>query len=144
MKKRVLILCTGNSCRSQMAEGIWNELAGATWRADSAGSDPSGSVHPLAIEAMREIDIDISHNRSKHVDEFIDTPIDLCVTACDNAQRSCPALPNAKRTLHWPFDDPADATGTNEERLAEFRRVRDEIRAAIATFLRDEPRADGT
>jgi arsenate reductase len=133
--KRVLILCTGNSCRSQMAEALWNMLAAGQWSAVSAGSKPAGYVHPLAVEAMRELGADLSHNRSKHLDEFRDEPLDLVVTVCDNAKESCPVLPGAKQTLHWPFDDPADFQGTHEERLVSFRRVRDEIRQKIASFL---------
>jgi len=135
MKKRVLILCTGNSCRSQMAEGLWNALGDGKWLAFSAGSSPSGFVHPLAIKVMREIGIDISANRSKHIDEFANESFDLVVTVCDNAKEACPAFPGAKRTEHWPFDDPADTNETGDHQLAVFRRVRDEITAAIRTYL---------
>jgi len=135
MTKRVLILCTGNSCRSQMAESLWNSLGGGQWRADSAGSKPAGYVHPLAIEAMKELGQDLSTAQSKHVDRFVDEPIDLVVTVCDSAKESCPALPSAKETVHWPFFDPADATGTDEEKIAVFRDVRDQIKARIERFL---------
>ncbi|MBI1249006.1 arsenate reductase ArsC [bacterium] len=134
--KRVLILCTGNSCRSQMAEAIWNDLGQGEWKADSAGSKPSGYVHPLAIFAMKEWDIDISANQSKLASDFQNEPFDLVVTVCDNAKQDCPVYPGAKETLHWPFDDPADATGTDEEKMPTFRRVRDEIKEKIAHFLR--------
>ena len=134
--KRVLILCTGNSCRSQMAEAIWNDLGKGEWSADSAGSKPSGYVHPLAIAAMKEWDIDISANRSKLASDFQNEPFDLVVTVCDNAQQDCPVYPGAKQTLHWPFDDPADATGTDEEKMPTFRRVRDEIKEKIDHYLR--------
>lgn len=133
--QRVLILCTGNSCRSQMAEALWEKLGRGEWQAESAGSKPSGYVHPLAIEAMRELDVDISTYRSKSLDEFRDQPFDLVVTVCDNARESCPAFPGAKQTLHWPFDDPADAAGDDAQKLVTFRRVRDEITQRIAEFL---------
>lgn len=136
--KRVLILCTGNSCRSQMAEELWETLGAGEWQADSAGSKPSGYVHPLAIEAMRELDIDLSENTSKSLDQFTDQDFDLVVTVCDNAKESCPVFTGATLTLHWPFDDPADATGSDEEKMKTFRRVRDEIKAKIQTFLADE------
>jgi len=132
---RVLILCTGNSCRSQMAQALWESLAGARWEVASAGSRPSGYVHPLAIRAMQELGIDISANTSKSLDLFQHEAFDLVVTVCDNARESCPVFPGAKASLHWPFDDPAVVTGTEEERMLEFRRVRDEIKNRIATFL---------
>ena len=133
--QRVLILCTGNSCRSQMAEALWESLGKGDWKADSAGSKPSGFVHPLAVRAMRELDIDISENQSKSLDQFRDDSFDLVVTVCDNARGSCPVFPGTKATLHWPFDDPADATGTEDEQITTFRRVRDEIKDKIAAHL---------
>ena len=132
---RVLILCTGNSCRSQMAEALWESLGRGNWQSESAGSKPSGYVHPLAIEAMRELGIDISTNISKSLDPFQDEAFDLVVTVCDHARESCPHFPGAKQTLHWPFDDPADASGADEEKLVVFRRVRDEIKEKIQTYL---------
>jgi len=135
MSKRVLILCTGNSCRSQMAEGLWRKLGVGEWESDSAGSNPAGYVHPLAIEAMREVGIDLSAARSKHVDEFAGQAFDLVITVCDNAREACPIFPGAKQTLHWPFDDPAQESGDNEHKLVVFRRVRDEISHRIAAFL---------
>jgi arsenate reductase (thioredoxin) len=134
MKKRVLILCTGNSCRSQMAEGIWNALGDGRWLAFSAGSSPSGFVHPLAIEVMREVGIDISANRSKHIDDFANESFHLVVTVCDNAKEACPAFPGAKQTEHWPFDDPTGTTETGDDQRAVFRRVRDEITDAIRAY----------
>lgn len=133
--KRVLILCTGNSCRSQMAEGLWRELGAGQWEAVSAGSKPAGYVHPLAIQAMKEIGIDLSSGVSKSAEPFADQRFDVVVTVCDNAREACPVFPGAGVTLHWPFDDPAHAVGTEEERMAEFRRVRDEIRSAIQNYL---------
>ncbi len=133
--KRVLILCTGNSCRSQMAEALWNNLGQGEWSAASAGSKPAGYVHPLAVRAMRELDSDISANESKSLAEFQNQPFDLVVTVCDNAKESCPAFPGARQTLHWPFDDPAHAGGSDEEKMQVFRRVRDEIAARIREYL---------
>jgi arsenate reductase (thioredoxin) len=135
MTKRVLILCTGNSARSQMAEGLWNQYASGEWKAESAGSSPAGYVHPFAIQAMAEIGIDISRGRSKSVDEVVGQNVDLAVTVCDNAKKSCPVLPGAKERLHWPFDDPAAATGGDDQKLWAFRRVRDEIAARIRAYL---------
>jgi len=93
-------------------------------------------VHPLAIQAMQELDIDLTANTSKSLDQFKDQPFDLVVTVCDNAKESCPVFPGAKETLHWPFDDPADAVGTDEEKMTLFRRVRDEIKEKIQTYLK--------
>ena len=133
--KRVLFLCTGNSCRSQMAEGLVNCYLGNEWRAYSAGTDPAGYVHPLAVRAMSELGIDISRQRSKSTDELRETQFDLVVTVCDNAAENCPVwLGNGHRT-HTGFEDPAQAAGSDEERLAVFRRVRDEIRREILNFL---------
>lgn len=133
--KRVLILCTGNSCRSQMAETLWETLGDGEWESESAGSKPSGYVHPLAIRAMQELDIDISQNTSKSLEQFRDQMFNLVVTVCDNAKESCPVFPGATETLHWPFDDPADATGTDDEKMFVFRRVRDEIKETIQNYL---------
>lgn len=135
MTQRVLILCTGNSCRSQMAEALWESLGEGNWVSDSAGSKPSGYVHPLAIQAMHDLDIDITANTSKSLDQFRDEEFDLIVTVCDNAKESCPVFPGAKQTFHWPFDDPADATGTDDDKMVVFRRVRDEIKDKIQTYL---------
>ena len=135
MTKRVLILCTGKSCRSQMAGALWQQLARGSWQAASAGARPAGYVHPLAVTAMSEIDLDISENESKHVDQYKEAVFDLVITVCDSARDSCPTLAGAKQTLHWPFEDPADATGSEEQKLAVFRRVRDEIRDQIEEYL---------
>ena len=133
--KRVLSLCTGNSCRSQMAERLWVELGAGQWEAESAGSKPSGYVHPLAIQAMGELGFDISANASKSLEPFQGQPFDLVVTVCDNAQEACPTFPGARQMLHWPFDDPADAVGSEEEQMIVFRRVRDEIQTKIQAYL---------
>ena len=136
MSKRVLILCTGNSCRSQMAEALWEKLGDGEWDSESAGSKPSGYVHPLAIRAMQELEIDISQNARKSLEQFRDQNFDLVVTVCDNARESCPVFLGATKALHWPFDDPADATGTDDEKMVVFRRVRDEIKSTIQNYLR--------
>ena len=132
--KRVLILCTGNSCRSQMAEGLFRKLAGSAYEVHSAGTRPS-VLHPMAVEAMAAIGIDISRQRSKDVAEYSGSAFDLVITVCDNARESCPVFPGATRRLHWPFTDPAEASGTEEERMQVFSRVRDEIESRIRRFL---------
>jgi arsenate reductase len=118
-----------------MAEGFWNRLGQGTWQAVSAGSKPAGYVHPLAIRAMREVGIDLSHNESKSLAPLLGEAFDLMITVCDHAREACPTFPGAMETLHWPFDDPADAAGTEAEQWAEFCRVRDEIRTRIAEYL---------
>ena len=128
MKQSVLFLCTGNSCRSQMAEGLLRHLAGDRFEVSSAGTAPAG-VNPSAIEAMHELGIDISGQRSKHVDELRGRPFDLVVTVCDRAREACPVFPGAARMLHWGFDDPAG------QPPAVFRRVRDEIALKIRDLL---------
>jgi arsenate reductase len=130
----VLVLCTGNSCRSHLAEGILRAAAGDTLRVASAGSKPAGYVHPLAVEVMREIGIDISSHRSKHLSEFLDQPVETVITVCGNADQVCPMFPGQVNRHHWGFDDPAHATGTTEEQLAVFRRVRDEIRRVFEAY----------
>ena len=133
-KPRVLILCTGNSCRSHMAEGILRAATGDLLEVHSAGSNPAGSVHPKAIEALREIDIDISAHTSKHMNDFLDRDIDTVITVCGHADQACPVFPGQMHRHHWPFDDPAHATGPEEEVAAEFRRVRDEIRRVFEAY----------
>ena len=137
-KLRVLFLCTGNSCRSQMAEGLLRNLADDRYEALSAGSKPAGFVHRKAIAAMRNIGIDLSLLRSKSIDEFL-TPggplPDLIISVCSAAEQDCPTFPGSVQRLHWPFDDPAGATGTDQQQLAEFERVRDEIRDALQARL---------
>jgi arsenate reductase (thioredoxin) len=130
MKPKVLFLCTGNSARSQMAEGYLRHAASEKFEALSAGIEPKG-LNPLAIEAMREIGIDISRQRSKDVVTLLGQPIPYVVTVCDNARERCPIFPGTWKFIHWSFDDPAEASGAYEERLAVFRRVRDEIIANI-------------
>jgi arsenate reductase len=133
-KKRVLILCTGNSARSQMAEGLLRRMAGDRFEVLSAGVEPS-HVRPQAIEAMREIGIDISGHRSKSVDEFAGEKFDYVITVCDNARQRCPVFPGKTERIHWSFDDPAKAEGDEETVLAVFRRVRDEIESRLREFV---------
>lgn len=133
-KPTVLILCTGNSCRSHLAEGVLRAAAGDFLNVVSAGSKPAGYVHPLAIRAMQEIGIDISSHRSKSWNEFLAAPVETVITVCGNADQACPIFPGQVNRHHWPFDDPAHATGADDEKLAVFRRVRDEIRAKFSAY----------
>ena len=123
----VLVLCTGNSCRSHMAEGILRSAAQGRFRVASAGSKPAGYVHPLAIKAMAEIGIDISAHTSKHMNDFLSQPVETVITVCGNADQACPMFPGQLNRYHWGFDDPAHVAGSDEEIMAVFRRVRDEI-----------------
>lgn len=135
VEKTVLFLCTGNSCRSQMAEGLVNHFLGESWRAVSAGTEPSGYVHPLAVAAMAELDIDISTGRSKSAEEFRTRPLDLVITVCDDAAENCPLWLGRGRVVHHAFQDPAKAEGTEAEKMVVFRRVRDEIGDWLLPFL---------
>ncbi len=135
-KKRVLVLCTGNSCRSQMAEGWINHLLGTGWEAHSAGTAPAPRVHPLAVKAMAEAGVDISGARPEHVGACLDQPWDLVVTVCEPAKEACPFFPRHVRKLHLPFFDPAVAEGTDDEKMTVFRRVRDEIRDRLVPEVR--------
>ena len=132
--KRVLILCTGNSARSQMAEGLLRNLGGDQFEVFSAGTEPS-VVNPLAIEAMREMHIDISGHRSKSVEEFLGEEFDYVITVCDNAKEHCPIFSGNTQRLHWSFIDPAAAEGDEAARLAVFRRVRNEILQRLRLFV---------
>jgi len=134
--KRVLVLCTGNSCRSQMAEGWINHLLGDQWEARSAGTAPAARVHPLAVHAMAEVGVDISGGKPEHVDGYLDQPWDLVVTVCDSAKETCPVFPRPVERIHVSFSDPAAASGTDEEKMAVFRRVRDEIRQRLVPEVR--------
>ena len=136
MKQRVLFLCTGNSCRSQMAEAIVNTQPAGSWQAVSAGTAPSGYVHPKAITVLAEIGIEWQGHNSKHTDQFRDIPFDLVVTVCDAAAENCPVWLGQGRRVHLGFPDPAAATGTEEEVLAVFRSVRDAISKQIPALLR--------
>ena len=140
-KPTILILCTGNSCRSQLAEGVLRHAAGDRFEVASAGSKPTGRVHPLAIAVLKEIGIDISGHRSKHLDEFLTRKIETVITVCGNADAACPVFPGQVNRHHWPFDDPGHTTGTEEEILAAFRRVRDEIHRTFGAYA--DGRRDG-
>jgi arsenate reductase len=134
-KQSVLILCTGNSARSQMAEGLLRHMAGGRFEVASAGTKPS-IVRPEAIQAMKEIGISLAGHRSKSVDEFVGKPIDYVITVCDNAKESCPVFSGPTTRMHWPFEDPpAPHEGTEEERLAVFRTVRDQMKGRLASEL---------
>lgn len=130
-RKRVLILCTGNSCRSQMAEGWIQHELGSVWEARSAGTRPAGEVHPLAVRAMAEAGVDISGGRPKRVDTYLDHDWDLVITVCDSAKESCPLFPRPVEQIHVSFSDPAAAEGTEQERMAVYRSVRDAIRERL-------------
>lgn len=133
--KSILVLCTGNSCRSHMAEGILRHLASDLFTVHSAGSNPSGYVHPLSIEVLSEIGIDISAHTSKHMDQFLNQQIDTVITVCGNADQACPSFPGQLNRYHWGFDDPAHAEGTDEEVKAVFQRVRDEIMMTLTAYV---------
>ncbi len=135
-KRRILILCTGNSARSQMAEGLLRTLSAGTLEAHSAGTHPAG-LNPLAVEVMREIQIDISVQRSKSVDEFAGQTFDTVITVCDNARQECPVFPGAPEMIHFSLEDPAVVEGTREQKLAAFRRTRDELTARLRLLLQN-------
>ena len=134
MKKRVLFLCTHNSARSQMAEGLLRKMAGDRFEVSSAGTERT-RVQPLAIEAMREIGIDISGHSSKTLDAFEGQTFDYVITVCDRANESCPIFPGTTERIHWSFEDPTAATGTDEKRLRVFRTVRDAIQQRLRMFV---------
>jgi len=134
LKPLILILCTGNSCRSHMAEGILREVAGDVLNVQSAGSAPTGSVHPLAILTLGEIGIDISSHTSKHMNEFLSGNVETVITVCDNADQACPSFPGQSYRHHWPFPDPAKAKGTEAEIRNVFEQVRDDIRRVFTDY----------
>ena len=133
-KTNVLILCTGNSCRSHMAEGILRAAAGDLLEVHSAGAIPSGYVHPKAIAVLAEMGIDISHHTSKHMNDFLDRDLDTVITVCANAKRTCPAFPGQVNRYHWGFDDPAKVEGSEEEVMEAFRLIRDQIRGVFEAY----------
>ena len=138
MKKKILILCTGNSCRSQMAEGFLKDMD-PELEVFSAGTNPSDRVHPRAVEVMNELGVDLSSNWPENVSEYLDQAFDYVITVCGGAKETCPTFQGkVGRNLHIGFDDPADATGTEEEILFEFRRIRDEIRRDFSKFYREQ------
>ena len=130
-RKRVLILCTGNSCRSQMAEGWVRHDLHRSWEVASAGTYPAGAVHPLAVRVMAEVGVDITAHRPKHVDSLAAADWDLVVTVCDSAREACPVFPAAAEQIHIGFPDPVAVQGSVDERLAAYRAVRDDIRARL-------------
>lgn len=134
--KRILVLCTGNSARSQMAEGLFRHFGGDAWEVQSAGTHPS-IVRPEAIAVMAELGIDLSEHRAKSVDEFTGQFFDYVVTVCDNARDNCPAFPSNAQRIHWSLEDPAGVEGSNEVRLAEFRRIRDQLTERVKQFFAD-------
>ncbi len=131
---RVLFVCTGNSARSQMAEALLRREGGAAFEVQSAGTEPKG-VHPLTVRTLAEVGIDVSGARSKSVTEFLDEPFDHVITVCDRARESCPVFPGEHESLHWSFDDPAEAAGSEGERLEVFRRVLGEVNQRILAFV---------
>ena len=133
-KPLILILCTGNSCRSHMAEGVLREVAGDVLNVQSAGSDPAGFVHPLAILTLAEIGIDISSHTSKHMNEFLSGNVETVITVCDNADQACPSFPGQSYRHHWPFPDPAKVKGTELEIRNAFEQVRDDIRRVFTDY----------
>ena len=141
MNKKILILCTGNSCRSQMAEGFIKSFDSAL-TVYSAGTNPSKQVHPKAIQVMKEVGIDLSQNYPKMVDQFLNESFDYVITVCDNAKETCPVfIGKVGKQLHIGFEDPADATGTDEEILSEFRRIREEIKNGFYKFYEENLRS---
>ncbi len=136
VRTRVLFLCTHNSARSQMAEGLLRGLAGDRFEPFSAGTEAT-HVRPEAIEAMKETGVDISGQESETLDRYLGEPFDYVVTVCDDANEACPAFPGAKRRLHWSLPDPSAVTGEGEERMEAFRTVRDSIRTLIRSDLMD-------
>jgi len=132
--RKVLVLCTGNSCRSHMAEGILRHAAGEMAQVHSAGSAPAGYVHPKAIQVMDEIGIDISAHTSKPLEPFLEAGVETVITVCDAANEACPVFPGKVARYHWSFEDPAKATGSEAEQLEVFRRVRDEIRLIFEAY----------
>ncbi len=133
-KSKVLILCTGNSCRSHIAEGILRNAASDLIEVASAGSDPSGYVHPKAITALEEIGIDISAHTSKHMNDFLEQEIHTVITVCGNADQACPTYPGQAHRHHWGFEDPAHAEGSEDEIMEIFRKVRDEIKLVFEAY----------
>jgi arsenate reductase len=133
-KPTVLILCTGNSCRSHLAEGFLQAAAGDILNVQSAGSKPAGYVHPMAIKVMQEVGIDISQHTSKHLNQFLDQKIETVITVCGNADQACPLFPGQINRHHWGFTDPAHAQGSDEQILQVFRHVRDEIRRVFEAY----------
>ena len=134
-KKKILFVCTGNSCRSQIAHGLMNEFAGEKFEIYSAGFSPS-KVHPMAIKVMNEIDIDISNHTSDHLDDYLTQNIDIVITTCDNASESCPVFPGQTMKYHWNIEDPFESWNINDSNIYLFRKTRDKIEKNIKSFLK--------
>jgi arsenate reductase (thioredoxin) len=144
MRRRVLFLCTGNSCRSQMAEAVLRRLGGSAYEVYSAGTHPAKELHPLAVAVMEEVGYDLTGQRPKHVSEFLGETFHRVITVCDAANEECPFFPGAER-IHWPFEDPAEATGPEEQSLKVFRQVRMELKTKLDLWLNiDRRRPDLT
>ena len=135
--KRILVLCTGNSARSQMGEALFRHEGRGAYEVASAGTNPS-QVRPEAVAVMKELGIDISGQRSKSVGEFNGQSFDYVVTVCDNARDTCPVFPAGTERIHWSFEDPAAVQGSEQERLAAFRRIRERLHERVKTFLREQ------
>ena len=136
LKMRIIVICTGNSCRSQMAEAWVNFLAPSRIGALSAGTNPTGYVHPKAIDVMNEVGIDMGEFKSKSVSQFIDREFDYVITVCDDAAEHCPTFPGSGKRIHWPFEDPASFVGSEDEVKDTFRKTRNDIRTKVDEFLR--------
>ncbi len=136
-KVRIIVICTGNSCRSQMAEGFFRLLGGDNIIVRSAGVSPGG-VNPRAVEAMQEVGIDISGHTSDSLTDYLNESFDYVITVCDNAQKNCPVFPGGGKHIHWPFEDPHDATGTDDDVMGIFRKVRDQIQTKVQAWLADK------
>ena len=133
-KKKILFVCTGNSCRSQIAHGLLNNIAGGKYDVFSAGLSPN-KVHPMAIEVMKEINIDISHHTSDHLDDYLDKDVDVVITTCDDANESCPFFPGNVVRLHWSIDDPFESWNVKDSNIQLFRETRNKIEEKIGSFL---------
>jgi arsenate reductase len=143
-KRKILIVCTGNSCRSHMAEGILRHAAEDLFEVHSTGSAPAGHVHPHAIAALKEIGIDISRHTSKHLDQFLDAGVETAITVCDTANDFCPLFPGSVTRHHWSFEDPPKAARAGESEMDAFRRLRDEIRKTFEAYAAGYREAQAT
>ena len=135
LKKKVLFICTGNACRSQIAHGLLNDLASAHFEVFSAGSHPN-KVHPISIAVMEEIGIDISKHTSDHIDDYMNKDIDIVITVCDNANNACPLFPEDTKRIHWSIDDPFRNWNFDINQLTNFRETRAEIKSRILKFIK--------
>jgi len=136
-KKKVIFICTGNACRSQMAEGLLRHMAGDKFEVYSAGSHPS-RLHPASVAVMAEWNIDITHHTSEPINDYLETGIDIVITVCDNAQQICPTFPGNVKRIHWGLDDPYHGWGAEPEDLLPYREIRDELKDRIKVFLTEQ------